>query len=162
VYSQPIIPLALIYPLHKPLARAISFLVTDLSKELSLQITMKSSCHFLPNHLEYRPSRTRSSCPILFSNLCYSFNLAPFYRRDTDQLKTCVTYQKKPLSLLLRRRVYRALLPRNKTFGHSGNAFTKPLLGMGTHVRIFYGLKSISFYYITFPECLAPPEPSSR
>jgi hypothetical protein len=34
-----------------PLVFAIRFLATDLSQELSVQITMKSSCHFLFNHL---------------------------------------------------------------------------------------------------------------
>jgi hypothetical protein len=50
-YSQPITALPLIYPLHKSLGHAIRFLATDLSQELSLQITMNSSCHLLFNHL---------------------------------------------------------------------------------------------------------------
>jgi hypothetical protein len=50
-YSQSITALPPIYPLHKLLGHAIGFLVTDLSQELSLQIIMKSSCHFLFNHL---------------------------------------------------------------------------------------------------------------
>jgi hypothetical protein len=49
--SQPIIELSLIYPLHKSLGHALRFLATDLSQELSLQITMKSSYNFLINHL---------------------------------------------------------------------------------------------------------------
>jgi hypothetical protein len=50
-YSQSIITLALIYPLHKSLGHTIRFLAMDLSHKLSLHITMKSSCHFLFNHL---------------------------------------------------------------------------------------------------------------
>jgi hypothetical protein len=43
--------LSLIHPLHKSLGHAVRFLTTDLLQEPSLQITMKSSCHFLFNHL---------------------------------------------------------------------------------------------------------------
>jgi uncharacterized membrane protein YqhA len=50
-YLQSIIALTPIYPLRKSLGHAIRFLATDLSQELSLQIIMKSSCHFLANHL---------------------------------------------------------------------------------------------------------------
>jgi hypothetical protein len=50
-YSESIIALFLIYPIRKSLGHAIRFPVTDLSQELSLQITMKSSCHFLVNRL---------------------------------------------------------------------------------------------------------------
>jgi hypothetical protein len=50
-YSQSIIALPLIYPLHRSLLHAIRFLATDFSQELSLQVTVKSSCHFLFNHL---------------------------------------------------------------------------------------------------------------
>jgi hypothetical protein len=41
-YSQSVIPLLLIYPLHKSLGHTIRFLATDLSQELSLQTTMKA------------------------------------------------------------------------------------------------------------------------
>jgi hypothetical protein len=51
-YSQSIITLSLIYPLHKSLGHVIRFLATDLSQKLALQITMKSSCRLLFNHLE--------------------------------------------------------------------------------------------------------------
>jgi hypothetical protein len=50
-YSQLIIALSLMYPLHKSLGYAIRFLATDLLQELSLQIAMKSSCYFLFRHL---------------------------------------------------------------------------------------------------------------
>jgi hypothetical protein len=45
-YSQSIIALSLICPLHKSLGDAIRFLATDVSQELSLQITMKISFNF--------------------------------------------------------------------------------------------------------------------
>jgi hypothetical protein len=51
-YSQSIIALQLIHTFKKSLGHTIHFLATDLSQELSLQITTKSSCHFLFNHLE--------------------------------------------------------------------------------------------------------------
>jgi hypothetical protein len=50
-YSQSIIELSLIYPFYTSLGSAIHFMPTDISRELSLQITMKSSCNFLFNHL---------------------------------------------------------------------------------------------------------------
>jgi hypothetical protein len=50
-YSQSIIALPLIHPLHKSLGHAIRFLATDLSQEFLFQITMKSSFYFLFSHL---------------------------------------------------------------------------------------------------------------
>jgi hypothetical protein len=50
-YSQSIIALPLIYPLHKSQGHTIHFLETDLAQELSPQVTMKSACLFLFNHL---------------------------------------------------------------------------------------------------------------
>jgi hypothetical protein len=49
--SQSITALSLLYPLHKSLGHVIRFLATNLSQKQSLQITMKSSCHLLFNHL---------------------------------------------------------------------------------------------------------------
>jgi hypothetical protein len=49
--SRSIIALPLTYPFHQSLRKDIRFLATDLSQELSLQMTMKSSCYFLFNHL---------------------------------------------------------------------------------------------------------------
>jgi hypothetical protein len=43
--------LSLICTFHKSLGHAIRFLATDLSQEVSLQTTMKSSCRCLFNHL---------------------------------------------------------------------------------------------------------------
>jgi hypothetical protein len=66
-YSQSIIALSLIYPLHRSLGHATRFLETDSSQELSLQITAKF-CHFLFNHLgmpTLQNSTQYSNSPIL-------------------------------------------------------------------------------------------------
>jgi hypothetical protein len=50
-YSQSITALPLNHPFHKSLGHTIHFLAMNLTQKLSLQITMKSSFHFLFNHL---------------------------------------------------------------------------------------------------------------
>jgi hypothetical protein len=56
------------YPLHKSLGHAIRFLATDLSQELSYQITMKSSYHFLQLPI---PKDRPNSLP---TTVLYSYN----------------------------------------------------------------------------------------
>jgi hypothetical protein len=80
-------------------------LVADLNKELSLQITMKSSCRFFFNHLGMPMQLSGSNSPVsvlrgtnLYStNLCDSPRpiydwLIPFYdSRYIDAARTCIT-----------------------------------------------------------------------
>jgi hypothetical protein len=85
-YSQSIIALSLIYPLQKSLGHAIRFLATDLSQELSFQITIKSSCHFLINRLGLQTlqNSTQFSNPnsLILDNSLFHFI---FFRLDTPR-----------------------------------------------------------------------------
>jgi hypothetical protein len=77
-----------------PLVFTIRFLATDLSQEQSLQITMKSSCHFLSSHLGL-PTLRKS---ILFSN---SNSLTPLAQSHsyvtTDGQLASLSWNKAPI-----------------------------------------------------------------
>jgi uncharacterized membrane protein YagU involved in acid resistance len=77
-------------------------LATDLSQELSFQIIMKSSFHFVFNHLGM-PTLHNSN---KFSNANF-FSSNPSYRLSLFRLGTGL--QKTSLPLLLRKHVYRAV-----------------------------------------------------
>jgi hypothetical protein len=85
-YSQSVIALPLIYPLHKSLGHAVRFLATDLSQELSLQITTKSSCHFLQLPIpKIRPSSLPTT--VLYSYNCQLRNSPDLQPLCTDPME---------------------------------------------------------------------------
>jgi hypothetical protein len=92
-YSQSIIALPQIYPFHKSLWHAILFLATD----LSLQITMKSSCHFLFNHLGMTTLQNSTQYSNSSSLIQFSHPLLATDSRYIDSARTtqkiCVTCQ---------------------------------------------------------------------
>jgi hypothetical protein len=82
--------LSLIYALHKSLGHAIRFLATDLSQELSLQITMKSSCHFLFNHLALPTLQNSTKFSNSNSLIPLATNRLSLYRPGRTSRKTRV------------------------------------------------------------------------
>jgi hypothetical protein len=93
-YSQSIIALPLIYPLHKSLGHAIRFLATDLLQELSLQITMRSSGHFFFQSLWTADPPELD--PILQSSLSESESESESYITINGQLAT-LSWNKAPI-----------------------------------------------------------------
>jgi hypothetical protein len=146
-YSQSIIVLPLIYPLHKPLGHAIRFLATDLSQELSLRITMKSSCHFLFNHHgmptfqnSTQFSSANSLISVVRSNWLPCIDAARTYGKYVSHVRTLgVDHIDNTASS-----VAKACLPRCclaiKSFVAAGMLLPSRCLAMGIHVTILYGL----------------------
>jgi hypothetical protein len=91
-YSKSPTALLLIYPFHKSLRHAIRFLVTDLSQELSFQIAMKTSYHFLFNHLglpNHQFSSYNSLNPLATNRLSLH-KLGMDLRENTCHVSECV------------------------------------------------------------------------
>jgi hypothetical protein len=85
--SQSIIALPLIYPFQQSLRDTIRFPATDLSQQLSFQITMKSSCHFLFDHLGMTTLQNSTKFSNVNSLIQSIYNRPSLHSRDTDHIE---------------------------------------------------------------------------
>jgi hypothetical protein len=138
--SQSIIALSPIYPFHKSLGHSIPFLATDLSQELSLQITMKSS-YFFFNHLgmptlqnSTQFSNANSLISVVPSNWLPSIDAASTYRKHVVRVRMYgADYIENTASSI----VAKACLPRSclaiRVFVVAGMRLPSRFLAMGIH-----------------------------